>query len=147
LAAGRIGRNDSSWQLRIPALTSALAVPFLVLFLILPAWIAPVMYFGACFLGSCMIGPVLAIPQSLAKIRMRALAASLVALTFNVVGTGFGPLVVGVLSDRLAPTLGTESIRYALLGPAPIAMLGAALCFHLGARHVKAELEHTQRAQ
>jgi hypothetical protein len=78
---------------------------------------------------------------------MRALAASLVAVAFNIVGTGFGPLAVGVLSDLLAPAFGTESIRYALLAPAASAMLGAAVCFGLGARQVAGELDRAARGE
>lgn len=146
LLAQRLARRDAAWQLRVPALTSALAVPFIVLFLTLPAPAALPMYFGSAFFGSCMIGPVLAVTQGLAKVRMRAMAAALVAMTFNVVGTGFGPLVVGMSSDLLAPRLGAGAIRYALLASAPIAMLGAALCFSFGARHVAAELRNAARS-
>ena len=141
LAAQRLARRDPAWQLRLPALTSSLAVPFVVLFLMLPTSVAPSMYLGSAFLGSCMIGPVLAVTQNLAKVRMRALAASLVAMTFNVVGTGVGPLAVGVLSDLLVPRFGTGSIRFAILIPASVAMIGAALCFDRGSRYVTAELE------
>lgn len=98
------------------------------------------MYLGAAFFGSCMIGPVLAVTQSLAKVRMRAVAAALVAMTFNVVGTGFGPLAVGILSDLLAARFGIGSIRYAILTPAALAMLGAALCFSRGVQPLAAEL-------
>jgi MFS family permease len=139
--AQRLARRHPAWHLRVPAMTSALAVPFVFLFLILPRALAPPMYFGGAFFASCMIGPVLGVTQSLAHVRMRALAASLVGLTFNVVGTGFGPLAVGMLSDLLAPRLGTESIRYAILAPATLAMAGAAVCFQRGARHVSREIE------
>jgi len=139
--AQRLGRVDPRWQFHLPALTSALAAPFVALFLTLPSSIAPAMYFGTAFFGSCMIGPMLAIPQNLAKVRMRALVASLVALTFNVIGTGFGPLAVGVLSDVLTPRFGVEAIRYAMLAPCTLAMIVAAICFYRGAGHFAAELE------
>jgi predicted MFS family arabinose efflux permease len=140
LMAERLSRRDAAWQFRVPAVTSALAAPFIVLFLTLPAFVALPMYFAAAFFGACMIGPVLAITQSLAKVRMRALAAALVAVAFNIVGNGFGPLVVGVSSDLLAPRFGPASIRYAILAPVTAAMLAAAWCFHRGERHIAAEL-------
>jgi hypothetical protein len=40
--------------------------------------------------------------------------------------------------------LGPSSIRYALLVPAVIALLGAALCFNRGARHVASEFERAR---
>jgi MFS family permease len=147
LLAQRFARRDAAWQLRVPALTSALAAPFIVLFLTLPPSTAPPMYLGVTFFGAWMIGPVLATTQRLARVRMRAMAAALVAMAFNVVGTGLGPLAVGVMSDVLAPRLGVAAIRYAILVPATIAMLGAAACFARGATHVAAELADAARGE
>ena len=141
LAAQRLARRDPAWLLRIPAVTSALAAPLVLLFLMLPASSAPVMNLGATFFGSCMVAPVLAVTQTLAKVRMRALATALVALVVNLLGAGLGPLTVGVSSDLLAPALGPSAIRYALLVPAVIALVGAALSFYRGARHLPSELE------
>jgi predicted MFS family arabinose efflux permease len=141
LAAQRLARTDPAWLLRFPAVTSALALPFVLLFLTLPASSAPVMNLGASFFGWGLLGPVLALTQTLAKVRMRALASALVTLVVNVIGAGLGPLTVGVSSDLLARSFGTSSIRYALLVPAVTALLGAALCFSRGARHVASELE------
>jgi MFS family permease len=52
---------------------------------------------------------------SIAKPQMRALASALTTGSYNLVGMGLGPLLVGFLSDRLAPSYGVDSIRYALL--------------------------------
>jgi hypothetical protein len=141
LAAQRLARTDTAWLLRFPAATSALAVPFVLLFLTLPASSAPVMMLGASFFGTCLLGPVMAVTQTLAKVRMRALASALVTLVVNLIGAGLGPLTVGGSSDVLASSFGPSSIRYALLVPAVTAFFGAALCFSRGARHVASELE------
>jgi hypothetical protein len=141
LAAQRLAQTDPAWMLRVPALTSALAVPFGVLFLTLPASSAPLMNLAESFFGTCMLGPVLATTQTLAKVRMRALTAALVSLVINLFGAGLGPLTVGVASDLLAPSVGPNSIRYALLAPAVIALLGAAFSFNRGARHLASELD------
>jgi hypothetical protein len=144
LVAQRLARTDPAWLLRAPALTSALAVPFEVLFLTLPAASAPMMNFGASFFGASMMGPALAVTQTLAKVRMRALAAAVVALIVNVIGAGLGPFTVGVSSDLLAPSLGPSAIRYALLVPNVIALFGAAIGFSRGARHLAPELERAR---
>jgi predicted MFS family arabinose efflux permease len=141
LAAQRLARTDPAWLLRVPAVASALAAPFVLLFLTLPSSRAPLMALGATFFASCLLGPVMAVTQALAKVRMRALASALVTLVVNLIGAGLGPLTVGVSSDLLAPSFGPGSIRYALLVPAVMALLGAALCFSRGARHVASELE------
>jgi predicted MFS family arabinose efflux permease len=141
LAAQRLARRDPAWMLRAPSFTSAFAVLFVALFLMLPISSAPIMNLGASFFSSCMAGPVLAVAQALAKVRMRALAAALVALVANLIGGGLGPLIVGVSSDVLAPSLGPTSLRYALLVPTVVALLGASLCFSRGARHPASELK------
>lgn len=140
-AAQRLARTDPAWMLRLPALTSALATPFVVLFLMLPVSTAPVMNLGASFFATSMMGPILAVTQTLAKVHMRALAAALVVLVINLIGAGVGPLTVGVSSDLLAPSLGPSSIRYALLVLAVVALLGAALFFSRGARHLASDFE------
>jgi MFS family permease len=65
--------------------------------------------------GNMSQGPLLATMQTLVPSRMRATALAFVYFIANLIGMGFGPLAVGALSDALYPTLGTESLRYALL--------------------------------
>jgi predicted MFS family arabinose efflux permease len=141
LMTQRLARAEPAWMLRVPAVTSALALPFAVSFLTLPTWIAPLLNLGASFFGTCMLGPMWAVTQMLALVRMRAQAAAFVALVFNLGGAGLGPFAVGVLSDWLAAFFGPRSIQYSLLAAAVIALPGAALCFHRGAQHVGSELE------
>ena len=59
--------------------------------------------------------PVFASVQSLLDLRMRAMAAAILFFTANLIGLGFGPLVVGVISDLLMAEYGDESLRIALL--------------------------------
>ena len=68
---------------------------------------------------STINGPLFATIQSLVPERMRAVSFALVYLVANLLGMGFGPLLVGVLSDALRPLAGEESLRYAMLMMAP----------------------------
>ena len=45
----------------------------------------------------------------------RATWAAITLLVINLVGLGLGPLLVGRLSDWLAPTAGEDSLRWALV--------------------------------
>ena len=47
----------------------------------------------------------------------------------NLVGLGFGPLMVGMISDMLKPALGVESLRWALSIIIPISFVSALLFF------------------
>jgi MFS family permease len=145
LVTDRLAGRDARWLLLVPALTTLLTVPFIVGFLMLRPPLAPAMYVGAGLFGPAMLGPVMATTQNLAPVRMRALAAAIVAITLNLVGTGLGPLVVGMLSDVLEPWAGGESLRYALLPTITAAMLASAACFGRGARHLSAPLGDVDR--
>ena len=130
---------------RLPAFTSLLGSPCMALFLLLGTIAAALpMFFASILCCAAMMGPVTAATQNIARIRMRATAAALVTLIFNLLGTGLGPLSIGVVSDLLAPTLGEASIRAALL-LAVAASLGASVFFYLGARHLRADIEQAAR--
>jgi predicted MFS family arabinose efflux permease len=62
-------------------------------------------------------GPVLASSYSVVSAQMRATAGSITIFLTSAIGFGSGPFVIGVLSDALMPSLGAESLRYALLAP------------------------------
>jgi hypothetical protein len=47
----------------------------------------------------------------------------------NLIGLGFGPLVVGMISDLLTPTLGNESLRWAMSIVLVISVASATLFF------------------
>jgi predicted MFS family arabinose efflux permease len=137
--ASRLSRRDVRWLLRLPAVTSVLAAPCLALFLLLPPVAALPFFFLAVVCCSAMLGPVMTAAQDIAKVRMRATASALMILTFNFIGTGLGPVAVGALSDLLADSLGSSSIR-AALGLAVAASVIAGALFHLGARDLRADV-------
>jgi hypothetical protein len=53
--------------------------------------------------------------QSVAPVAMRATAAAITLFILNFIALGLGPLFVGILSDALKATYGSESLRYALM--------------------------------
>jgi hypothetical protein len=91
-------------------------VPFLaVFFLIDDLTTALVLYVIPAFFGGFYLAPTFALVQNLVTLRMRALASSIVLFILNIIGLGFGPQLVGILSDLFAPSYGQESLRMALL--------------------------------
>jgi predicted MFS family arabinose efflux permease len=141
--AQRLALRDVAWLMRLPAITSLLGGPFVAGFLLLgksPA--ALPMFFGIVFCTAAMLAPVMSATQSIAKLRMRAVAASLVTLTYNLIGTGLGPLTIGAVSDWLAPNLGAASLRTALW-IAAFTSIAAACAFALGAAHVRKDVERS----
>jgi NhaP-type Na+/H+ and K+/H+ antiporter len=53
---------------------------------------------------------------------------------------GFGPLGVGMASDYLQPQLGTDSLRYAILGVVVISTAWAAVHFLLATKSIREDL-------
>jgi hypothetical protein len=65
--------------------------------------------------SSSYLGPTFALLQEQAPVKMRAVWAAITLLVINLIGLGIGPTAVGIISDLLKPTFGTESLRYAML--------------------------------
>jgi MFS family permease len=112
----RLGRRDARWYMWVPALTSVIALPFVLLFLYIgDPVLAVIAYLPGQLLVSSWVGPTYAMTQSVAPPNTRALAAAIVVFAINLVGMGLGPLVVGILNDALAPRFGLEAVRYSLM--------------------------------
>ena len=94
----------------------------------------------ASFFGGMWNGPTIAMTQTIAKPRMRALASAMTTGTYNLVGLGLGPVLVGWLSDRFTPDYGNDALRYALLIVALAHLLGA-LHNGLATRRIRADIQ------
>lgn len=108
--------RDERWRAWVVAAGKAFYVPFLVAFFLMDdlEW-ALAVYIVPAFFGGFYLAPTFALVQGLADVRMRALASSITLFILNIVGMGFGPQLVGIVSDLFAPAYGQESLRMALL--------------------------------
>ena len=75
------------------------------------------------------LGPSISVAHGLVPASMRALTSAVFFLVINLIGLGFGPLVVGMVSDVLKPSLGVESLRWAMSIIIPISLASAMLFF------------------
>lgn len=117
------GKHDIRWYMRISGLGPALGFPFGLLFVFAPsATISLVGYFFFQFFITFHIPSVNAITQTLAPLRMRAMASVIVSLFQTFVGIGLAPLLIGSVNDLLEPVYGQGAVRYSLA----IVMTGAA---------------------
>jgi predicted MFS family arabinose efflux permease len=137
----RTGRRNVGLPLKISGWTVSASIPLVLASLFVPSVPHSIAYISlAAFFWGFAGGPVLAAQYSVVTSRMRATAGSLAIFLASVLGFGLGPFSVGVVSDLLAPSLGTESLRYALLVPAvTIAVMATALFG--AARTLPADLE------
>ncbi|MGB0496499.1 MAG: spinster family MFS transporter [Kangiellaceae bacterium] len=113
--ADKLGKKDKTWYFKVSAYGGIIAIPFLLVFCFYSTTLVAL---TCLFIGytaiSTFLGPSIAIAHSIVPAKMRAFASSVLFLALNLIGLGFGPLVVGVVSDLLAPSLGADSLRWAV---------------------------------
>ncbi|HUB62396.1 MAG TPA: MFS transporter [Puia sp.] len=111
----RFGKRDIRWYMKLPAYAILLSVFFVAGALFLNDNSTSVICFGCvAALQSSYLGPSIAVAHSLVPASMRALTSAILFFVLNLIGQGFGPWVVGILSDSLAPGLGAQSLRWAM---------------------------------
>lgn len=130
LAGGYLSRNlskrDPSWQAKVPMIGALVCAPLYTIgfsgHLGLVGTTTVLVMAG--FFAQWTFAPSLALIQGSTEPDRRALAASLLILTVNILGLGIGPLVVGSLSDFLALQHGVASLSRALMWFSGVALLG-----------------------
>jgi predicted MFS family arabinose efflux permease len=138
--AESLGKRDARWRVYVPALACMICCPFYLLFLFSPSVYAAI--FALCLatiFTSAYLGPTYAAYLSVSKIRMRAFASASFLFIGNLIGLGVGSGLVGWLNDRLQPRFGDLAIRYSLVAPGVIALVGGAI-FWLASRYIVADI-------
>ena len=137
----RLSRRDLGWNGWLPGLAILISVPLLIAMLLTDnTWLALSLFVLPGILSSVYAGPTWAIIQELVPPGRRAVAASVYMLIYNLIGLGLGPLAVGVISDLYIPTLGHESLRWAMVSVLLVSLGGVAAYFR-AARSVTGDLE------
>ena len=113
----RMARKNVVWLARVPGILLLLSWPIHELAVAVPS------YWGA--IGLFAVGNLLlsgAAPAQFAAFhavcgsKRRAMSVAVVFFFANLIGTGFGPLVTGRLSDTFSPSMGPAlGLRYALM--------------------------------
>jgi predicted MFS family arabinose efflux permease len=124
-----LAKRDARWQLWFPGICLILAFPSTAaqlhaatvgtsaLFSIIPN-----------FVTGLFVAPALAALHGLAGARLRGTGTALVSISLLLIGQGLGPLLTGMLSDRLGVVDGGAGLTAALLAiSAAFALGGAAL--------------------
>ncbi len=137
--------GDKRWYFWVPAIATIIMVPFqLVAYLYDGTTAAIGSLCVVAIMGAVYLGPSFAMTQALVSLRMRAVASAILLFVLNLIGMGLGPWFVGILSDVLAPSMGVESIRYALC-VAVLVNLWAGVHYLLGAKTVRGDLLETEQ--
>ena len=138
----KLGKQDPRWYQWVPAITTLIYLPFtLFIYLTDQTYLALMTTFITGMLFNAYLAPNLAITHSLVGLRMRAMSSAILFFILNFIGLGFGPMVIGFVSDMINPTYGIESIRYALLIVIPISTVWSATHYFIAAKHIRDDLE------
>lgn len=136
IAMDWLGRRASHWRMTLPAVACLFAGPADVLFLLADSKVIWLSAFAAsAFLTLIHQSAVFAGVASIAKVRMRAVATSILLFCSALLGQAAGPLLVGMTNDALAASMGPMAIRYSLLVIAITAVL-AGISFMLAGRFI-----------
>lgn len=114
--AARFAPNDEARQLRGTALLYILLGLLTAAVFLAPSYhIAFLILAIASLGGAACNGPIFSATQTLVSPEMRAMALAVVLMFANLLGTGLGPLLVGILSDQFRPQFGEDGLRLAIL--------------------------------
>src|SRR5262249_45433326 len=146
-AAARLSvrTSDRRWYMWTPGLATMTMIPFQFFAYLMPNLRLVLPSFAVMmFLAAVFFGPSFAMTQALATLRMRSVATSLLLFVQTLIGLGLGPLLTGVISDYLAPSSGTNSLRYALAAVG-LANVWSAVHYFYGARSLRMDLQAAER--
>lgn len=141
MAADKLGKNNRRWLVLVPCCAMMLSAPLAYFsFTIGSTLIALIGTTVTLTLYHSWAPPIYAAAQNMVGLRMRAVTVSLLLFCINLIGLGFGPPVIGAISDYFNQTVGSESLRYALMLTGPIFGVSGAL-FYIASRTLERDLD------
>jgi MFS family permease len=139
--ADRFGKVDRRHMLTTPAVGMAIAAPLLFLGYWVGEWhVAIALLFIPTALNAAYYGPAFACVHGLVRPQARAMASAIMLFLQNLIGLGLGPLLFGIASEMLKPSVGVESVRYVLYGAAWLGLIPAFFFWRASVR-LNAELK------
>lgn len=143
-----LSQRDPRWQIGVPMLGIALALPAGWAYLLLPAGqvgAAAALVVVYAFFVTWWVAPTYAAVSLAVPAQRRATASAMLLLAGSIVGAGIGPILTGWLSDRLAPVAGGASLAWALAGVMSM-LLPALFAFARARRAYPAALQAVRQA-
>lgn len=114
--SNRLVVRNRKWLAWLPAICIGSNVAFYTAGVLASTWQAFVVF---ALIGLLLVGisgpSIYAAIYGIVGQRNRATGVALMGLFVNFVGTGLGPIGIGLLSDHLTPLLQNEALRYSLL--------------------------------
>lgn len=138
----RLSHRDMRWYLWLPVIAEIINFfPSIGAFFSGNISFVLFCYFLTALFTAVYLGPSIAVTHNLIDARKRALASAILFFVLNLIGLGFGPIIIGYISDVLTPQYGSESLRYAFcftFFTGTVAMI----LFYMASRSYPADLEY-----
>lgn len=142
LIADRLAHRDKRWYVWLPTLAGLIALPFIVaVYLVDGRYTALMCMIVPAVMSNVYLGNAIATTHNLVGLRMRAMSSAILFFILNIIGLGAGPWTVGVASDYLSATHGSESLRYAMLYILPVVGFWSICHFYLASKTLRADLD------
>ncbi len=139
--ADKLGARDVRWYTWLPAVVGLAVLPLsAAVYLMDDPYTALLCLVIPGAMSNVYLGCTIATTHNLVGLRMRATASAVLFFILNIIGLGAGPWCVGMLSDFLEPSLGVESLRYAMLYLLPAVGFWSVCHFFFAGRYMKADL-------
>jgi predicted MFS family arabinose efflux permease len=142
LIADRLAHRDKRWYVWLPTLAGVIALPFIAaVYLVDGRYTALMCMIVPAVMSNVYLGNAIATTHNLVGLRMRAMSSAILFFILNIIGLGAGPWTIGVVSDYLSTTHGSESLRYAMLYILPVVSFWSICHFYLASKTLRADLD------
>ncbi len=124
----RFGQKSKVAYAIVPAIGLAAAVPFFLGFVWAPTWpLALLFLIGPTFFNYFYLSPAVTLVQEEVRPQERVLAGALLLLIMNLIGLGFGPTWLGMMSEWFGKTNPENSLQLAFYTLTPFYGLAVVL--------------------
>jgi MFS family permease len=147
--ADRLGRNNPAAYALVPGIGLLIAAPLYIFAITRDAiTVLLVCMTIAALFQYAYLGVTYGTFQNLLHPRMRATGSAVLQAIYGLLGQGLGPLVIGVLSDRLlrSTALDDGDALAAAMALTTLLYLWGAAHYLLASRHLRADLESVRQA-
>jgi len=128
----RLARRDAGAYALVPGIACAVSLPAFVGFLWAPTWPLALALVSIPFVcNSAYLAPALTVVQNNVPPAQRGVSSAILMFLMTMVGMSGGPLLVGMISDRVKPVAGDDSLTIGLAALTPLILLTFAA--HMGA--------------
>jgi MFS family permease len=120
----RLGVKDKRWFAWVPAIATAISIPFWFGMLWAPTWeLAMLFLLGPMLMNQVYLAPALTIAQNAVEPARRVMTGAILLFVLNLVGLGVGPVYVGWIADAVEPVRGDQSLVWGFAAVIPFVVL------------------------